>query len=181
MHSTHSLLLGNSSPIRDFDWFGRSAKDEIVRVAANRGASGIDGLIATGVGFATGTRQATTIVLGDLSTLHDLNSLALVAKSSWPIIVVAINNQAGGIFDLLPVSEHPNFEQYFATPHQFKFGDAAKMFGIDYACVDTVKDFKEAWTTGADAGQTILIEAQTDRKYNAAVRKEIADAMRNHS
>ncbi len=55
----NGLLLGNSLPIRTWDTFGRPGHDRSApgNVAANRGASGIDGLIATATGFAIGLRQ----------------------------------------------------------------------------------------------------------------------------
>jgi isochorismate synthase / 2-succinyl-5-enolpyruvyl-6-hydroxy-3-cyclohexene-1-carboxylate synthase / 2-succinyl-6-hydroxy-2,4-cyclohexadiene-1-carboxylate synthase / o-succinylbenzoate synthase len=47
-------------------------------VGANRGASGIDGVLSTAAGFADGLGRGTTLVVGDLSFLHDTNGLALL-------------------------------------------------------------------------------------------------------
>ncbi|GAU41143.1 hypothetical protein TSUD_190430, partial [Trifolium subterraneum] len=68
-----ALFLGNSMPIRDADMYGRSwpihshsdaslmlnsdMPITSMRVAANRGASGIDGLLSTAVGFAVGCNK----------------------------------------------------------------------------------------------------------------------------
>ncbi|MEM9944377.1 MAG: 2-succinyl-5-enolpyruvyl-6-hydroxy-3-cyclohexene-1-carboxylic-acid synthase, partial [Planctomycetota bacterium] len=102
------LFIGNSMPIRDLDWYGNGFADVARQIVANRGASGIDGLIATAAGYALGLAQTTTVVVGDLSTLHDLNSFALVAQSRWPMIVIVVNNGGGHIFDMLPIhaSQH---------------------------------------------------------------------------
>ena len=48
--SSHGLFVGNSTPIRDMDWYGCGNSDAVRFVAANRGASGIDGLVATATG-----------------------------------------------------------------------------------------------------------------------------------
>ena len=47
-------------------------------VAANRGASGIDGVLSTAAGFAFGLNRAATLVVGDISFLHDINGLSLL-------------------------------------------------------------------------------------------------------
>ena len=47
-------------------------------VAANRGASGIDGVLSTAAGFAFGLNRAVTLVVGDISFLHDINGLSLL-------------------------------------------------------------------------------------------------------
>ena len=47
-------------------------------VAANRGASGIDGVLSTAAGFAFGLDRAVTLVVGDISFLHDINGLSLL-------------------------------------------------------------------------------------------------------
>lgn len=174
----HGLFLGNSTPIRDFDWYASWPNERDIVVAANRGASGIDGLIATAVGFANGLQRRTTLVLGDLSALHDLNSLALVANSKVPMTVVIINNQAGHIFDLLPVAKSSShFERYFATPHSLQFEQAAGMFGIEYLTATNLAQLAAGLDAAQHSGRTIVLEARTDRQYNMLVRQQIAEAL----
>ena len=71
-----ALFLGNSMPIRDVDMYGHSGPIRghsvaslmlnsdlpltLMRVAANRGASGIDGLLSTAIGFAVGCNKKVT-------------------------------------------------------------------------------------------------------------------------
>jgi len=173
LRSGHGLMIGNSTPIRDLDWYGYWPADTDVVVCANRGASGIDGLIATGVGVANGLERPTTIVLGDLSAMHDLNSLALVANSEFPILILIINNLGGGIFDLLPVKQSDHFEKYFATPHTFEFEHAALMFGLPYQSISTVPEFVEAYAKGNQSKSSMVLELKTDRAYNAEVREHL--------
>ncbi len=102
----HGLVVGNSMPIRDLDTFAATGGAPLP-VAANRGASGIDGTVATTAGFSRGLGAPVTLVLGDLSLLHDLNSLAMLRDLS--VTVVVINNDGGGIFSFLPVAGHQEF------------------------------------------------------------------------
>nr|VFK06052.1 MAG: 2-succinyl-5-enolpyruvyl-6-hydroxy-3-cyclohexene-1-carboxylate synthase [Candidatus Kentron sp. LPFa]VFK22706.1 MAG: 2-succinyl-5-enolpyruvyl-6-hydroxy-3-cyclohexene-1-carboxylate synthase [Candidatus Kentron sp. LPFa] len=157
-----TLYLGNSMPIRDMDMFA-SACDATCRVVVNRGASGIDGLLASAAGYAHGSGLPLTIMLGDLSTLHDLNSLALVAQSPVAIRVVVINNDGGGIFHFLPIAEQtPAFESLFATPHGLSFEHAAHLFGLRYHQPQTLDRFVDA----LGAGGSSLIEVRSNRAMN---------------
>ena len=168
------LFIGNSTPIRDMDWFSFWEQNKNVTVSANRGASGIDGLIASAVGFATGLKHSTTLLLGDLSALHDLNSLAMIAKSSVPLTVLIVNNGGGGIFDMLPIStQTDHFEKFFATPHDIGFEQAAKMFRLEYCSLDSTQEFRRQYTEARDSGRSSVIELKTDREYNKQIRKRI--------
>ncbi|MEM9409617.1 MAG: thiamine pyrophosphate-binding protein, partial [Planctomycetota bacterium] len=174
----NGLFVGNSMPIRDFDWFGVSLNDQVRLVAANRGASGIDGLMATASGYALGLQRPTTIVIGDLSTLHDLNSLSLIANSPFPLTVVIINNHGGHIFDILPVSRSDHFEKYFATPHSWKFEHAAEMFGLPYRKMTEMKDFKEHYIESLSSDRSNVMELMTDRSCNTRVRRLVREEIR---
>lgn len=109
----HGLFVGNSMPVRSLDMFaaarhegpaGGSAIGHPVR--GNRGASGIDGVVSAAAGFAAGLQRPTSLVVGDVSFIHDTNGLFFLqgqSQSNVPLTVVLINNSGGGIFDFLPV------------------------------------------------------------------------------
>ena len=137
------IFLANSMSIRIMDMFAGVNKN-LCRVGANRGASGIDGTIASAIGFANGLGKPCVALIGDLAFLHDLNSLALVRELKVPLVIIVINDRGGGIFSFLPIAAFPGiFEKYFAAPHTFSFELAAGMFQIAYARVKTAKDFTD--------------------------------------
>ncbi len=175
-----AIFLGNSMPVRDMDMFGMWSDDRRLNVFANRGASGIDGLIATAAGVALGQSTPTTLVIGDLSALHDLNSLALLAGTRQsPIVMVVINNDGGGIFHFLPISnDRDHFEDFFGTPHGLSFEAAAKMFRIPYHSPKSVRDFEDHYSKAVAAQQTTIIEVATKRDDNIRLHREIEQAIR---
>ena len=161
---SHALFVSSSMPVRDMDLFA-TAGGAPVRVAENRGASGIDGTIATAAGFAAGLSQRVTVVAGDLALLHDLNSLGLAKEAA--LVVVVINNNGGGIFHFIPgAPTERGFEAVMGTPHGLTFRDAARMFGLDYVCPESPKDFDAAYSGACAGAGATLIEVKTDRKEN---------------
>ena len=71
-----SLFLSNSMPVRDAEVFlypfkssnlTSKHKYSIIDTAMNRGASGIDGIIASAAGFSDSTNRNTTLLIGDVS------------------------------------------------------------------------------------------------------------------
>jgi 2-succinyl-5-enolpyruvyl-6-hydroxy-3-cyclohexene-1-carboxylate synthase len=171
--SRFALFLANSMPVRDADMFGTVTTKDL-RTFVNRGASGIDGNIATAAGIARGLGGPVVAVVGDLALLHDLNSLALVAKSPFPVVIVAINNDGGGIFHFLPIASHDDvFEKYFGTPHGFRFEHAAKQFGIAYERATTMAQFNDAFSAVIAQNVSGFIEVQTDRTQNVELHRRI--------
>lgn len=75
-------------------------------VGANRGASGIDGVLSTAAGFAAGVSRPCSLLIGDLSFLHDINGLNMLrsGEARPPLTVVLVNNAGGGIFSFLPIA-----------------------------------------------------------------------------
>lgn len=172
-----ALLLGNSMPVRDMNAFG-VADGACRRVSANRGASGIDGQIATAVGLAEGWGCPITALLGDLSFLHDLNSLGLVRRSLFPVILVVINNDGGGIFSFLPVANEADvFESHFATPHGLTFAAAAAQFELDHVGVGAGDDFERAYRRCLRSGRSCVLEVRVDRQENVAARQDLKAAL----
>jgi 2-succinyl-5-enolpyruvyl-6-hydroxy-3-cyclohexene-1-carboxylate synthase len=169
------LFLASSMPVRDMDRFA-SSHGARLRVASNRGASGIDGTLASAVGFAIGLAAPVTLVIGDLALLHDLNALALLRERRWPVVVVAINNRGGGIFSFLPISTFPHvFERYFAAPHTVSFAHAAALFDVHYARPANVASFESAYRAAFEHGKSTLIEVCTDREENVRVHRRLSN------
>lgn len=174
---SHVLVAGSSMPIRDLDMFA-AADGAAISVIANRGASGIDGTVATAVGVAEAARRPVTLLCGDLTLLHDLNSLAAAAKSRHPIIIIVINNDGGGIFSFLPVARHREvFEPYFGTPHGLRFRDAASMFGLAYEAPPDIPAFRSAYESAARGSTSAVIELITDRADNRDQHQRLYDML----
>lgn len=174
----HGLVLGASMPVRDVNQFAAVNKNQI-HVACNRGASGIDGTLATAVGFARGLYQCVTVLLGDLAALHDLNSLALVSTSKVPVIVIVVNNHGGGIFHFLPVNDaSAEFETYFGTPHEWDFEHAAGQFDLPYARINDMEEFVQAYEEALTTRKSCVIEVQTDRQQNLQMHAALSEMLK---
>ncbi|MGL5201101.1 MAG: 2-succinyl-5-enolpyruvyl-6-hydroxy-3-cyclohexene-1-carboxylic-acid synthase [Aeromonas veronii] len=175
------LFVGNSMPARLMDMLGETGKGPS-RVMTNRGASGIDGLIATAYGFAQSIEQdsdePTTLLLGDLSALHDLNSFALLSKASRPLVVILLNNDGGSIFRMLPVpTEGELLESYYRLPHGLSFEHAAAMFGLGYRAPTTLLEFEHDYRAALQHGVT-LIEIRVPSEQVADDLKALGAAIR---
>jgi 2-succinyl-5-enolpyruvyl-6-hydroxy-3-cyclohexene-1-carboxylate synthase len=169
----HGLVVASSMPVRDLDTYA-AADGAPVPVAANRGASGIDGTVATAAGFARGLERPVTLLIGDLALLHDLNSLAMLRDVQ--VVVVVLNNDGGGIFSFLPVaSQRQFFEPYFGTPQGVNFGSAAEMFGLHYERPETTERFVESYREACARGSSTLIEVRTDREENVALHRRVLE------
>ncbi|HOJ33202.1 MAG TPA: 2-succinyl-5-enolpyruvyl-6-hydroxy-3-cyclohexene-1-carboxylic-acid synthase [Candidatus Hydrogenedentes bacterium] len=167
----HNLFLGNSLPIREMDTFG-SNRGSSVSVFANRGASGIDGNIATAVGIAKGTSSGVTVLLGDLAFLHDLNSLALLKTIRTPFVIIVLNNDGGGIFHFLDVAKlRGDFEPYFVTPHGMTFSPAADLFDLGYFCPKTLTEFRKIYQKMSAAPHASIIEVRTNREETVKIHE----------
>ncbi|WOT05446.1 2-succinyl-5-enolpyruvyl-6-hydroxy-3-cyclohexene-1-carboxylic-acid synthase [Shewanella youngdeokensis] len=142
--SQSQLFIGNSLPIRLFDMYAPMCS-QYANVFTNRGASGIDGLLATACGVAIADKKPTTLVIGDISQLHDLNSLAIARTVTSPLVIVILNNDGGNIFNLLPVPSEQLRTDYYRLSHGLEFGFGAAMFGLAYNQVDNLDDFIESY------------------------------------
>lgn len=77
------------------------------------------------------------------------------------IVIVLLNNNGGGIFDMLPQkSEDPYFERLFLTPQDVDFQAAAQAFGVPYRAAGTVEAFDEAYRELLGTSGISLIEVR---------------------
>ena len=148
------VFLGASLPVRHANAVGLP---RMMRVFANRGVSGIDGCVATAAGIATGAGEGVLAILGDITLLHDLNSLALLRSSH--VLVVVLNNDGGRIFERLPIAARPELlEPWFTTPHGMTFGPAAQQFGIAYESPQATQELATVIGRYRQSGTSAIIE-----------------------
>ncbi|MCG8610549.1 MAG: thiamine pyrophosphate-dependent enzyme, partial [Pseudomonadales bacterium] len=137
LNNASNLFIGNSLAIRAFEMIaGVYNYPSSPKLIANRGASGIDGLLAAACGSAMGNGRVTFCVLGDTSLLHDLNSLHWLSKLNVPVIVILLNNGGGGIFHHLPIPDTDLRRDFYTLPHSVNFGAAAQAFAVTHKCVE---------------------------------------------
>ena len=165
------LFIGNSLIVRLTDMLSRLDGREVY---SNRGASGIDGLVASAVGVQRALNQPLMILLGDTSLLYDLNSLALLRQTSQPVAIVVTNNDGGAIFDLLPVPEQER-QALYQMPHGMQFEFAAKQFGLAYARPQTLTQYQTVIDAHFESGQgTLLVEVVTQSQQAARHIQQIS-------
>lgn len=176
------LFVGNSMPVRDFDMYACSTISAAVDpldtteeaisqtmpwtgapIAANRGASGIDGILSTAAGFADGLNTGCTLVVGDVSFLHDINGLNLLRSGEMrpPLTVVLINNGGGSIFSFLPISRHVSedvFGPLWTTPQHVDLGGMCRAQGIPHVPVGTLDELKTALKSSWHMNRHTVVE-----------------------
>lgn len=171
---TDSLLyVGNSMAVRDLDTFFMRT-DKQITLLANRGVSGIEGLISSALGAAATTTKRVTLLIGDLAFYHDLNGLLIGKQYELDLTILLMNNNGGGIFSFLPQANEPKyFEKLFGTPLHIDFKHAITMYQGTYRLVDDVVQLKKELQESYQRNGTTVIEVRTDREENMRWHRQI--------
>jgi 2-succinyl-5-enolpyruvyl-6-hydroxy-3-cyclohexene-1-carboxylate synthase len=173
-----TLVVSSSMPVRDVEWY--AAPRDGLRVLANRGANGIDGVVSTAVGVAIATGEPVTVLVGDIAFLHDSNALLGLAARAIDLTIVVVDNRGGGIFSFLPqASELPaaTFESLFGTPHDVDLPLLAAAHGIPTLRVHEPDGLVTALEVASATPGVHVVLAATDRHANVAVHDEIHRAV----
>ena len=164
------IFIANSMPVRDVEFFWQPGNSGI-QPFFNRGANGIDGTLSTALGIAHRHRSS-VMLTGDLALLHDTNGFLLRQFFVGHLTIVLINNNGGGIFEMLPVSQfNPPFETFFATPQPIDFEPLCKTYGVKYERIRDWQQFVDRLTVLPQEGIRVL-ELKTDRKLDTQWRKQ---------
>ncbi|MGH2681168.1 MAG: 2-succinyl-5-enolpyruvyl-6-hydroxy-3-cyclohexene-1-carboxylic-acid synthase [Actinomycetota bacterium] len=169
------LFVGNSTPIRDLD-LAMAPRDGI-RVLANRGASGIDGLVSTALGVAAADRGPTVALLGDLSFLHDAGATLWNAARVFALTIVVVNNGGGHVFSLLPQRDLPEHRELFVTPHAVDIGGVCRAAGAGHERVERASDLVPALDGAAGTGGLNVVEVVVDAELGLRRRQELQAAV----
>ena len=181
-----TLFVASSMPIRDVEstW---GARAEPPRVLCNRGASGIDGTIASAFGAAASATGPVALLIGDVAFAHDVGSLICARRLGLSLTIVLLNNGGGGIFDFLPVAtsalaRDAIYERHVATDPGLDFAAVARAFGIDHTLAADADAFARlvSESLAAKSG-TRIIEVRSRRAANVALHEQMwqssADAL----
>ena len=171
-----TAFYGSSMPIRDADFLA-IPQPSGWHASANRGASGIDGLIASAAGHAHASGEPVIAFIGDVSTLHDLSSLQLATLVETPLVLVVLNNDGGGIFRYLPIAKHGDvFDACFATPHGLSFAPIAKSFGLAVESPKSRAAMTKSVAKALKRGGATVIEVACTREASELCRARVAKA-----
>ena len=141
---------------------------------SHRGASGIEGMIASSWGYLDfDKKEPLTLVIGDISFLHDLNSLHFLTEEERAFVIIVVNNGGGGIFNLLPISEEEDIMPFISSPHSANFEYSAKTFGIHFKTVNTIDQLEEVYKNALRLKKPTIIEAIVDDEVNKKIYKQL--------
>jgi 2-succinyl-5-enolpyruvyl-6-hydroxy-3-cyclohexene-1-carboxylate synthase len=166
-----SVFLASSMSVRyaEYFWEAGSRKHSIF---CNRGANGIDGTLSTALGVAHGGKPC-VLLTGDLAFLHDSNGLLAASQLKGSLTVVLINNNGGGIFEHLPVSQNDSsFEDFFATPQSVDLAKLCEAHGFHHEQIHCWDSFIPSISVLPETGLRFL-ELRTDRKADRIMLTEI--------
>ena len=163
-----ALFASSSMPIRDLEWFGHPSSRHLV--FSNRGANGIDGVVATSLGVAAAdSNRPVVAVVGDLAFLYDSSALLWAASRDVDLTIVVLDNDGGGIFSFLPQRadvDTATFEQLFGTPH-----------GVDLSALAAVHGIPVIARAGDGERGVRMVHVRTDRDDNVALHAVIHAAV----
>ncbi|KAK6931406.1 Thiamine pyrophosphate enzyme, C-terminal TPP-binding [Dillenia turbinata] len=183
-----ALFIGNSMVIRDADMYGCNwvkcthnilpsqfslkLPFQSIWVTGNRGASGIDGLLSTSVGFAVGCNKRVLCMIGDISFLHDTNGLAILNQriKRKPMTVIVINNHGGAIFSLLPVADKTArglLDKFFYTSHSISIRELCMAHSVKHFCIQTKVQLQDALLACQSEDSDCVIEVESSIDANA--------------
>ncbi len=169
------VYVSNSMPVRDLDTF-LPVSNRPLRVLANRGANGIDGMISSALGAAASQPQPVVLLTGDLALLHDVGALQAARRHSLNLSIVVFDNDGGGIFSYLPVADRAKpeiFETHFRTPHGVDLGGIVEGFGAEFARVSSWEHFRAAFKSALATPGVSVVEIPIDRDRSVAHHREI--------
>lgn len=167
------LFLGNSTPIRYSNLFA-APKEKNIQVYANRGVSGIDGVVSTSAGGAMAQpNQLQICIVGDISFFYDSNAWwnSYLGENFKCIL---LNNQGGNIFKIIPGPDIlDELETFFETKHAMNAMHIAKQFDVNYFTANDQTTLSEEFNNFIQIknGRPSILEISTPADSNQFLRQ----------
>ena len=177
-HST--LYVSNSMPVRDLDAF-LAPRLLPLRVMAQRGVNGIDGVVSAALGVSAGSDGPVILYAGDLALLHDIGGLLQGIRAGLDLTIVVPNNNGGGVFSFLPIADAAGpeeFRDYFHTPHDVDLARLLTGMGARHRSARSVEELKCALVESIEGGGVAVIEVPVEAAANVAEHRAVTKAVR---
>ena len=163
------VWTGSSMPVRHVNAMLEPGSG--VAVFGNRGACGIDGALASAAGVALGLRRRVTALVGDLTFLHDVGSLATARALGVDLSIVVLDNGGGAIFEMLPYlrslresgakAAYAQARELFVTPNDQDLVAVAGGFGVTAESIEPGEMVETLRRARSRPGVSVLV-AKTD-------------------
>ena len=172
-----NLQMANSSVVRYCQLFNPI---QSINYFGNRGVSGIDGSTSTALGMAVANpTKLHVLITGDVSFFYDSNALW---NSYLPanFRIILINNNGGGIFNIIEGPKASKQNEFFVAPHQGKAEYICKAHDVDYNCVNSFVELENSIEQFYQESNTVkLIEINTSKIDNSSVLKAYFHSLSN--
>jgi len=174
-----ALVVGSSMPVRDVEWWSEPRR---APTFSNRGVNGIDGVVSTVLGVASGDKAIGYI--GDVTMLHDVSGLVDgTGDETSSCVLVISDNRGGGIFNFLTQAQtldNDQFEKLFGTPRSHDLAKIAQAFGHHGSDAHSLGELDEAISSGLERkGLSVVVAHVPARTINVLAHeqwnKEVAD------
>ena len=172
-----NIFIGNSKLVRSLDNRMPSSNNK-TKIFSNRGASGIDGIVSSGLGMSlVNNKKNNLILLGDLSLYHDMNGLLAGSRYDLNATILVVNNNGGGIFNSLDIAKLniPQFEEYWKTPHNIDFKKVSSLYKCKYFQTDKIKNIPKLINKSFNIKGLKLIELKIDAEKATKNEQKIYD------
>ena len=179
LNAEDQFVIGPSWPMRHV---GEAGGHISAHCIANRGTSGIDGIISTTWGAALRHGGYTLALIGDLTSVYDRNGLLGAPGEEQPhLTYLVVDNDGGGIFHSLEQAA-PQFaacfERVFGTPRGY---GVAQLLATPGVSVTTVHDTAELDATLAQCRAVTGVHIVVAQCEERSVEADVVTMLRNLS
>ena len=171
------LVVGASSPIRDLDLMvAKYAVGDRRKVIANRGLSGIDGVVSTAIGAALGRAHGSRnlALMGDVTFLHDAAGLVLGPHEPRPdLTIVVVNDDGGSIFAMLEQGDAAyadRFDTLFGTPHGVELASLCAATRTPHWKVGSIVELEHALANPNGGVEVVEVAVRRDNRRDLDAR-----------
>jgi 2-succinyl-5-enolpyruvyl-6-hydroxy-3-cyclohexene-1-carboxylate synthase len=168
------IHIGNSMPVRYLNYLQAYIKPETL-VMANRGTSGIDGIVSTAIGQALESNKKMLCIVGDVSFFYDSNAL-FINPLPKNLDILIINNGGGNIFRQIDgPANTPELETHFIGEQSRTAKSLAKEAGLIYFELKDKNELLNAFKTKSPK----IIEAFVNGETDVTILKNLHSVFKN--